>query len=93
MLSDRFMHPNHKREAQIAEEQGLTAEPQSRTPVTKPDPIDDIDRARIASEAIPSETKPVPAQPRPSAPSLPNRDRLDRERASDEGMIAPPSEP
>lgn len=82
VLLSWFMHPNLKRDAQKTEEAGLTAETQLGATVTKPDAADKGGTAS-ASEAQ-GEKKGEPAK-------RPRQDSLDRERASGEGMTAPPS--
>lgn len=86
------MHSDPKREAQITEEAGLTAESEAVPSVTNPDaPGEEGIEAAIARQNE-LDRKAAAARataPREGAPSL---DRLDKERATDEGM-APPSNP
>ena len=89
------MHRDPKLEAQITEEAGLTAESEAVPSVANPDApgeegIDaavarqkELDRKAAAAKTA------GPTAVRAPAPSL---DRLDKERATDEGM-APPSNP
>jgi len=89
------MHSDPKREAQITEEAGLTAESEAIPSVTNPDAPgeegietaaakqNELDRKAAVAKTT------APTAPRGPTPSL---DRLDRERATDEGM-APPSTP
>jgi len=88
------MHRDPKREAQITEEAGLTAESEVVPSVTNPDaPGEEGIEAATAKQkeldrkaAAAKTTGPTTRGPTPSL------DRLDKERATDEGM-APPSNP
>jgi hypothetical protein len=74
------MHRDHKKDAQIAEDVGLTAQPESQVPVTKQD-------GRGEEGIQTATTKKTPTRP----PSPSRLDQLDRERADGEGMTAPTS--
>lgn len=73
------MHGHTKKDAQLAEDHGLMADPEIAPSVANPD-------SRIAEAARKQDDA-----PRPPTPSL--LDKLDRERADGEGMVAPPSSP
>lgn len=71
------MHVDRKRDAQKTEDAGLVAESQFKATVTK---LDSLGQPSSAESA-----------PRKNESSLNGRrqDTLDRERAADEGMLAP----
>lgn len=91
MLEEAFMHRDPKQEAQIAEDAGLTAEPNVVPSVAKPDVGDKGIEAAIAKEKEDAAAGNEPAKNAPPAPK-PSLDRLDKERADGEGM-APLSSP
>ena len=82
------MHPDPKRDAQKAEEAGLQAEPEGAPSVAKPDAPGE-EGIEAAREREQQTKKP---QQKQSAPPRPRQDSLDLQRASGEGMTAPPSE-
>ena len=84
------MHPDPKRDAQMAEEAGLQAEPEEAPSVAKPDAPGEegIEAAREQERQQQQSKKPQPKQNVPR----PRQDSLDLQRAAGEGMTAPPSE-
>ncbi len=86
------MHPDPKREAQKTEEAGLQAEPKSKPPVAKPDARGEegVETAREQDKEK-QKQKQKPQQVVTSPPRT-RQDSLDLQRASGEGMTAPPSE-
>jgi len=83
------MHRDPKRDAQKTEEAGLQAEPEEAPSVAKPDAPGEegIEAAREAQRKQ-AEKRPAPKE----SPARPRQDSLDLQRASGEGMTAPPSE-
>ena len=87
------MHPDPKRDAQKTEEAGLQAEPQEAPSVAKPDAAGEegIETAREQQQKQQQkQPKPQQKQEAPN-PARPRQDSLDLQRASGEGMTAPPS--
>jgi hypothetical protein len=91
------MQRDPKRDAQMVEDAGLTAEPVEQVNVANPDAISEhgIEAATEQSKAEPDE-KPQEGRriPIPFENGRASRqDKLDRERAAGEGMPPPPSNP
>ena len=93
MLFQMGMHRNPKREAQIVEDLGLTAEPDTTPSVTNPAAPGEegIETAAAKERELELKQKSAPEKDRPREPA-PSLDRLDRERAAGEGMT-PPTNP
>ena len=89
------MHPDPKRDAQKTEEAGLQAEPQDAPSVAKPDAPGEegIETAREQQQKQQQKQKQPKPQQKQAAPTpaRPRQDSLDLQRASGEGMTAPPS--
>ena len=83
------MHPDPKRDAQKTEKTGRQVDPQAKPRVAKPDAAggEGIEIAREQRQKHNKQNE----QNAPS-PARPRQDSLDLQRASSEGMTAPPSE-
>ena len=89
------MHRDPKREAQITEEAGLTAESEAVPSVTNPDAPGEEGIETATAKQKELDRKAAAAKttgPTVAGGPAPSLDRLDKERATDEGM-APPSNP
>jgi hypothetical protein len=76
------MHTDPKRDAQKTEDAGFMSVPQEAPSVTNPP---------VVNPALESVRTPPQGPVRPPTPS--KQDRLDLERSSGEGMVAPESNP
>lgn len=87
------MHRDPKRDAQKTEEAGLQAEPEEAPSVAKPDAPGEegIEAAREQDQKQKQQQKKPPPPKVAPSPARPRQDSLDLQRASGEGMTAPPS--